>query len=98
QEAREIIRNAVNASEDDAVIFCGHGCTDALNKLIWALDIREPPVVFTGHSEHHDNLNLWQKTGAKCFQSGYFDSISKQRKRMLLKQEDIEVETLVNQN
>lgn len=65
QEAREILRNAVNASEDEAVILCGHGCTDALNKLIWALDIREPPVIFTGPSEHHDNLNMWQKTGAK---------------------------------
>ncbi|XP_060531194.1 uncharacterized protein LOC132704897 isoform X2 [Cylas formicarius] len=65
QEAREILRTAVNASDDDAVIFGGHGCTDALNKLIWALDIQDAPVIFTGPSEHHDNLNLWQKTGAK---------------------------------
>lgn len=65
QEAREIIRTAVNATDDEAVVFCGHGCIDALNKLIWALDIRETPVIFTGPSEHRENLTLWQKTGAK---------------------------------
>ncbi|KAJ8947705.1 hypothetical protein NQ318_001544, partial [Aromia moschata] len=70
QEARDIIRNAVNASDDDAVIFSGHGCTDALEKLIFALDLREAPVIFTGPSEHHDNLQLWQKTGAKMVRIG----------------------------
>lgn len=65
QEAREIIRTAVNATDDEAVVFCGHGCIDALNKLIWALDIRDTPVIFTGPSEHRENLTLWQKTGAK---------------------------------
>ncbi|CAG9856772.1 unnamed protein product [Phyllotreta striolata] len=70
QEARDIIRTAVNASEDDAVIFSGHGCSDALEKLITALDIREPPVVFTGSTEHNDNLHLWQKTGAKLVRIG----------------------------
>jgi selenocysteine lyase/cysteine desulfurase len=33
QEARDIIKNAANASDADAVIFTGHGCTDALQKL-----------------------------------------------------------------
>ncbi|CAH0560225.1 unnamed protein product [Brassicogethes aeneus] len=65
QEARDIVRNAVNASEEDAVIFSGHGCRDALEKLINALDLREPPVVFIGASEHLDNLQLWQKTDAQ---------------------------------
>ncbi|XP_072386155.1 uncharacterized protein [Diabrotica undecimpunctata] len=65
QEARDIIRSAVNASEEDAVIFTGHGCSDALERLITALDLREPPVVFTGLNEHYDNIHLWQKTGAK---------------------------------
>lgn len=65
QEARDIIRTAVNASEDDTVIFSGHGCADALEKLISALDFRDASIIFTGPTEHHDNLNLWQKTGAK---------------------------------
>ncbi|CAH1106305.1 unnamed protein product [Psylliodes chrysocephalus] len=70
QEARDIIRTAVNASEDDAVIFSGHGCSDALAKIITALDLRESPVIFTGSTEHFDNLHLWQKTGAKLVRIG----------------------------
>lgn len=72
QEARDIIRNAVNASEDDAVIFAGHGCLGALQKLISALDFREPPVVFVFPSEHHDNIQLWQEVGAKVSRHIYF--------------------------
>lgn len=34
----------MNASESDAVIFTGSGCTAAVNKLIHALDIKVPPV------------------------------------------------------
>lgn len=41
---RDIIRNAVNASESDSVIFVGSGVTGAIHKLIHALDFREPPV------------------------------------------------------
>lgn len=41
---RDIIRNAVNASEHDAVLFTGSGCTAAVHKLIHALDLKEPPV------------------------------------------------------
>ncbi|XP_056640818.1 uncharacterized protein LOC130447813 isoform X2 [Diorhabda sublineata] len=70
QEARDIIRNAVNASEEDAVIFSGHGCSDALEKLITALDLRESPVVFTGSTEHYDNIHLWQKIGSKLVRIG----------------------------
>ena len=38
------MRNTVNASEHDAVIFTGSGCTGAVHKLIHALDFKEPPV------------------------------------------------------
>lgn len=55
----------MNASEEDAVIFSGHGCTGAVQKLITALDFREPPIVFTSPSEHQDNVQLWQEIGAK---------------------------------
>ena len=41
---RDIIRNAVNASEHDAVIFTGSGCTGAVHKLIHALNFEKPPV------------------------------------------------------
>lgn len=65
QEARDIIKNAVNASDEDAVIFAGHGCTGAVQKLISVLDFREPPVVLISPSEHQDNVQLWQDIGSK---------------------------------
>lgn len=39
-EARDAVRNAVNASEHDAVVFAGAGCTGAVHKLIDALGVR----------------------------------------------------------
>lgn len=41
---RDIIRNAVHASEHDSVIFVGSGCTGAVHKLIHALNLQKPPV------------------------------------------------------
>ena len=42
EEAREMIREAVGATEEDAVIFCGTGATGAINKLVDILNIRIP--------------------------------------------------------
>ena len=39
-EAREVVRKAVNASQDDFVVFAGSGCTGAVHKLIDALGAR----------------------------------------------------------
>jgi selenocysteine lyase/cysteine desulfurase len=36
-ESRDVIRNAVNASEHDSVLFTGQGCTGAVHKLVNAL-------------------------------------------------------------
>eukprot|EP00118_Oscarella_pearsei_P017421 m.172220 g.172220 ORF g.172220 m.172220 type:complete len:899 (+) comp39084_c0_seq8:2372-5068(+) len=66
-EARDIIRNALNASENDSVVFAGSGCTGAVNKLIHAMDLSASatkPVVFVGPFEHHSNLLPWRETGA----------------------------------
>ena len=56
-EARDIVRNSCNASELDAVIFTGSGCTGAVHKLIQATQL-ESPVVLVGPHEHHSNL-VW---------------------------------------
>lgn len=66
-EARDIIRNAVHASEDDAVIFVGSGATGAVHKLIHGLGITSsnPPIVFAGPFEHHSNLLPWKEISAK---------------------------------
>ena len=42
EDARRIIRDAVGATEDDLVIFCGSGATAAVNKLIGILELRIP--------------------------------------------------------
>ena len=42
EQARDIVRDAVGATEDDAVIFCGSGATGAVNKLITILGLRLP--------------------------------------------------------
>ena len=42
EQAREIIRQAVNGTHEDKVIFCGSGATAAMNKLIDMLNLRLP--------------------------------------------------------
>ncbi|MBI3430306.1 MAG: aminotransferase class V-fold PLP-dependent enzyme [Actinobacteria bacterium] len=42
EDAREIIRKSVGATEDDIVIFAGSGATGAIDKLIGILNIRIP--------------------------------------------------------
>src|ERR1700687_1272291 len=42
EEAREIIRRAVGASEEHAVVFCGSGWTGAIHRLIDVLNLRIP--------------------------------------------------------
>lgn len=50
EEARAIIREAVGATDEHAVIFCGSGATAAVNKLIGILDLRIP----AGLDERYD--------------------------------------------
>ncbi|GIZ00747.1 hypothetical protein CEXT_38281 [Caerostris extrusa] len=64
-EAKDIIRKAVNASEHDAIIFAGNGSTSAVSKLIHALNIKLPVVIFVGPFEHHSNLLPWREINAK---------------------------------
>ncbi|XP_052796961.1 uncharacterized protein LOC128229235 [Mya arenaria] len=64
-EARDIVRNAVHASEHDAVIFVGSGTTGAVHKLIHCLNLDHKPVVFVSPYEHHSNLLPWIEVGAK---------------------------------
>jgi selenocysteine lyase/cysteine desulfurase len=61
-EAREIIKDSVNASENDALIFTGSGSTGAVNKLINGLNLSEPPLIFVSPLEHHSNLIPWRET------------------------------------
>jgi selenocysteine lyase/cysteine desulfurase len=67
EEARGVIREAVNGRQDDVVIFCGTGATGAIDKLIRLLawDPRERPVVFIGPYEHHSNELPWRESTAE---------------------------------
>jgi len=64
-EARDLIRNAVNASEHDAVIFVSSGATGAVHKLVNAVTragkASFPPLVIAGPWEHHSNLLPWRE-------------------------------------
>ncbi|XP_072020829.1 probable cysteine desulfurase [Amphiura filiformis] len=73
-EARDIIKECVNANEDDAVIFTGSGSTGAINKLVHAMEIRgekaKNTVVLVGPFEHHSNILPWKETGAEVHRIG----------------------------
>ncbi|VDM23136.1 unnamed protein product [Hydatigera taeniaeformis] len=64
-EAKDIVRNAVRASDYDAVFFVGSGCTGAVHKLIHNLHLEKPPIVITGPFEHHSNMLPWRHLAAK---------------------------------
>lgn len=63
EQARQIIAEAVGATEDHVVIFCGSGSTGAIAKTVALLP--RNPVVFLGPYEHHSNELLWREAGAQ---------------------------------
>lgn len=77
--AKHIIKEHVNCNEDDVLIVCGSGMTDAVNKFQRILGLKVPenlqnyinvpveirPVVFITHMEHHSNQTSWLETIAK---------------------------------
>lgn len=79
KEARTIIKEHVNASEEDVLITVGTGMTGAINKFqrILGLKVTEnlkehtkvpdaiKPIVFISHMEHHSNQTSWLETIAK---------------------------------
>jgi selenocysteine lyase/cysteine desulfurase len=42
EQARSIIGQSLNAGDDDAILFCGAGCTGAIDKLIGILRLKLP--------------------------------------------------------
>ena len=75
-KARNIIKQHVNANEDDVLITAGSGMTGVINKLqrILGLKVAEnlkeytnvpeelKPIVFISHMEHHYNQTSWLET------------------------------------
>ncbi|CAF2661197.1 unnamed protein product [Rotaria sp. Silwood2] len=66
--SRSIIKQCVNANDDDVVIFTGSGSTSAINKLVDVLNLRDEKirnktVVLITTFEHHSNILPWKETG-----------------------------------
>lgn len=75
-EAQRVIKQHVNASEDDVILTAGSGMTTVINKLQRILGLKLPeqlskyvdipeelkPVVFITHMEHHSNHTCWFET------------------------------------
>ncbi|XP_076620116.1 uncharacterized protein LOC143341240 [Colletes latitarsis] len=64
-EARDIVRHAVGAGEQDAVLFTGQGTAAALRALLRHLDLTGSTAVFVGPFEHHANLRPWREHGVR---------------------------------
>ncbi|XP_058791070.1 uncharacterized protein LOC131664190 [Phymastichus coffea] len=64
-EARDIVRHAVGAGDQDAVLFTGQGTAGALRSLLKHLDLASPTTVFVGPFEHHANLKPWREHGVR---------------------------------
>lgn len=84
-EARDIVRHAVGAGEQDAVLFMGQGTAGALRTLLRHLDLTTPTVVFVGPFEHHGNLRPWREYGVKIIRiketrEGFLDLNDLERK------------------
>lgn len=67
EEARQIIKDSVNASQEDVLIFSGSGSTGAINKLFLKMLQRfeedpKPTAVFIGPYEHHSNVLPWRES------------------------------------
>jgi len=74
-EAKNIIKDHVNADENDAIIFAGSGMTAVVNKLQRMMGLRIPehvkkefhlkeeekPLVILTHMEHHSNQTTWEE-------------------------------------
>jgi selenocysteine lyase/cysteine desulfurase len=72
-DARDILRESVNAADTDSLIFSGFGMTSAINKLQRLMDLRFPqgyradwkgrrrPLVLITHMEHHSNQITWEE-------------------------------------
>lgn len=78
-KSKHIIKNHVNANDDDVLIVSGSGMTAVVNKFQRILGLKIPenlkaftnvpddlkPVVFVSHMEHHSNHTSWLETMAK---------------------------------
>ena len=73
EEARKIIAATLQVPKSHAVVFCGSGATEGLNRIVRLLDIERVArtgraVVLIGPYEHHSNILPWRESGAKVLE------------------------------
>ena len=72
QEARNVIRRCTNAGPEHAVVFCGSGATQGINRLVHLFGLDRPsdrkPLVLHGPYEHHSNILPWRDSGAEVIE------------------------------
>nr|XP_034171195.1 uncharacterized protein LOC117600215 isoform X1 [Osmia lignaria] len=93
-EARDIVRHAVGAGEQDAVLFTGQGTAAALRTLLRHLDLSKSTVVFVGPFEHHANLRPWREYGVRIVRvsetrEGFLDLNDLERKLIKVRAEGV---------
>lgn len=72
EAARQAVADAVGATDDDVVLFCGAGATAAIDRCSKILALHQPsgalenakPVIFIGPYEHHSNDLIWRECDA----------------------------------
>jgi len=74
RQARNVVRDQLNATKDHAVIFTGSGATSGINRLVHLFSVSEMvaqgklPVVLVGPYEHHSNILPWRESGAEVIE------------------------------
>lgn len=63
--ARAEILRCVNGGPQHAVVFCGSGATQGLNRLVHLLGVGSGDRVLIGPYEHHSNILPWRESGAE---------------------------------
>ena len=63
--ARAEILRCVNGGADHAVVFCGSGATQGINRLVHLFGVGPGDRVLIGPYEHHSNILPWRESGAE---------------------------------
>ena len=70
EEARHLIKQSINANENDVLLFAGTGSTGAVHTLVDNFDLHDETtrmntVVIISAFEHHSNILPWKETGVE---------------------------------
>lgn len=89
-EAKDLIRAAVNASPDDEIIFCEATYNSPVDRIAYILCIKDSPeefspILFVSTSEPDKNLRPWLDLGVQIEKiakthEGYLDLVDLEKK------------------